>query len=527
MNRFLTSVVVGLAGIQGLSLEASSRPKLVVGIVVDQLRTDYLELLQDKFGPGGFRRLMEQGAFFKDVDFKVPSPDGASATAILQTGTYPRQNGVAGYRIYSPADKRAIDIFTDRAYIGNFTDETFSPAALRVSTLSDEIAVATDGKANIHSVAPNAADAIILAGHAAQSAFWINNETGKWSSTTFYTGAPQAIQNRNYQTPLLLRLDSMKWVPSRLADSYPDIPVEKIREGFRYTFPRSDRDVYQMYKKSPFINSDITSVATDYLKSLNLGKNSENTDVLNLSYTLAPFQAVTGNGRYEMEDAYLRLDNDLAALFKEIDKNVGNDNVLVYLASTGYYAEPEIEASRYRLPTGTFSVKRSMSLLNAYLTAKYGNANYIDSYSGSHVFLDRTAIEAKNLSVEKVAEEARDFLVKMSGVADAYTVADLMSPAVAQLEGHRLANDPKTAGDIIIEFNPGWKVVDDTEYFQQVLPVHSTAYLTPAFIFGKNIAPQVIESPVEASAFAPTVASILRIRPPNGAISKPLQLKKK
>ena len=166
-----------------------------------------------------------------------------------------------------------------------------------------------------------------------------------------------------------------------------------------------------------------------------------------------------------------------------------------------------------------------MSLLNAYLSAKYGNGSYVDQYSNRHIYLDKNIIEEKGLDYVKITEESRDFLVKMSGVAEAYTAMDLMSPATSQLEIQRLATDPKTSGDIILEFNPGWTVVDDSRYPPQQQKSNTSVYNTPGFILGPGVVHKVVEEPVEAVAIAPTLATALRIRAPNSAASKPLQIK--
>lgn len=523
MKRLLSTFVVGLAGIQGISLVAESRPKLVVGIMVDQLRTDYLENLKDMLATGGFRRLMENGLYFKDVDFKVPGVDATTSSAIVQTGAYPRQNGITGERIYDPVKKTLQPVFTDETFIGNFTNETYSPAALRVTTLTDEITLADKGSGKIHSIAPDASQAIVLAGHTGNSAFWVNDETGRWSSTTYYPNPPAVLQNRNYNNPLISRLDTMKWTPLHKGEPYPDVSAQEIKDGFKYTFSRSDRDVFSNYKISPFINSDITSAATEYIKDLGLGKNNEAIDVLNIGYTLGVYPAIgDGDYRYELEDAYLRLDKDLEHLFTTLDKEVGKENVLVYLVSSGYFSEPETDIKSYRLPGGTFSVKRALSLLNAYLAAKYGNGVYVDQFAKGSIYLSKKDLEERNLNPEQIAEDARNFLVRMSGVADAFTMGDLASPAISKLENLRLASDPKTGGDILIEFAPGWTVVDDSRFPPEPQIKNISVYPAPGFILGPHIVPKVVESPVEATAIAPTIARTLHIRAPNSAFSKPV-----
>ena len=525
MNRLFTSVVVGLAGIQGITLAAESRPKLVVGILVDQLRTDYLDNLKDMFGTGGFRRLMESGVYLKDVDFIVPGNDSGSAASIIQTGAYPRYTGITGKMVYDPSVKGIVPVFKDSSYIGNFTDETYSPSALRVTTLTDEIAYENKGNGSIHSIAPDAAEAIVLAGHSGNSAFWINDETGRWSSTTYYPNPPASIQNLNYNSPLISRLDTMKWTPLRKGEPYLDVTQKEVKDGFKYTLSRSDRDVFSQYKDTPYLNSDITAVAGNYIKELNLGKNVESIDVLNIGYRLSPYEGASAAYDFPLQDAYLRLDKDLEQLFATLDRQVGKENVLIYLVSTGYFEEPVSDMPDSKYPGGTFSVKRSMSLLNAYLAAKYGNGAYVDQYFNGNVYLDRNSIEEKNLDLRRVTEDARDFLIRMSGVAEAYTTYDLVSPAIPRIEALRLAFDPKSSGDILLEFNPGWSVVDDSRFPSITQQNKIEAYNTPGFIMGGNISPRVIEETVEATQIAPTLARILRIRSPNSAVSKPFNIK--
>lgn len=526
MNRLLSTFVVGLAGIQGITLAGEVRPRLVVGIVVDQLRTDYLEDLRDMFSSGGFRRLMDNGLYLRDVDFVVSPGDAASASAIIQTGAYPRQNGIPGSMVYQPSAKTLKPVFLDPAYIGNFTTETYSPSALKVTTLTDEISLDGQGKSRIHSIAPDAAQAIVLAGHEAKSSFWVNDETGKWSSSTYYPYPPAYLQNINYNSPLVSRLDTIRWMPLRKDEPYPYVNSIDIKEGFRYTFPRSDRDVFTLYKNSPFVNRDITDAATDYVRSQGLGLNPETTDVLNLGYTLSPYPAITDEDyRYELQDSYLRLDKDLERLFNTLDRQVGRDNVVVYLVSTGYFNQRPFAEGESRMPGGTFSVKRALSLLNSYFAAKYGNGSYVDGFSDNQIFFDKKEIEAKNLDINAVAQEARDFLIKMSGVADAYTLTDLISPSIPELEAHRLALDPKTAGELIVEFNPGWNVVDDSKFPPETIVNKTTAYLFPGFIMGPGIEQKTVDETVEAVTIAPTLANALHIRSPNSTMSKPLKVK--
>lgn len=526
MNRLITSVICGLVGINVMLSADPSRPKIVVGIMVDQLRTDYIESLQNLFGEKGFKKLMKDGAFLRNVDFKVNGLDKASGTAMVYTGGYPRQNGVASAMVYDPERQQMVAALNDPATIGNFTTETYSPAGLRLSTVSDEIAIDGAGVAAVYAIAPDAQQAIIMAGHAGNSAFWIDDNTGKWATTTYYRDVPRSITQRNYNHSISARIDTMQWRPALPLSSYPGLPAQKRMYDFNHKFSIADRNVYRTYAGSPLVNTEVTDVAIDYLKDLNLGRRGDAIDMLNVAYTAAPFKAVKdGDFRLELEDSYVRLDGQLTRLFDAIDKYVGLDNAFIYLASTGYYDDSVVDDPKYRVPTGVFSVKRALSLLGSYLSAKYGNGSYVDTYSNGHIFLDRKQIEQHQLKLDEVAQAARDFLVRMSGVSDAYTMGDIMSSALPAMESMRLGSDPKTGGDVVLEFNPGWSVVDDTRFPNETQVVRSHAVLSPAFLMGAGVRPQTIDTPVDATAIAPTVTQVLRIRSPNGAASKPLPLR--
>lgn len=528
MNRLLTTVICGLVGINTMLSADPTRPKLVVGIMVDQLRTDYIENLQGLFGEKGFRKLMKEGAFLRNVDFKVGKLDPASATAMIYTGGYPRQNGVAAAYVYDPTRQEMVPALNDPAVIGNFTTETFSPGGLRLSTISDEIAVDGAGVAAVYAIAPDAQQAIVMAGHAGNSAFWINDNTGRWATTTYYRDTPRTFTQRNYSSPIAQRLDTMVWKPALPLDRYPGLPAQKRMFDFKHTFSMADRDVYRTYASTPLVNTEVTDVAIDVLKDLNIGNRGDAVDMLNIAYTAAPFKQVKdGDFRLELEDSYVRLDGQLARLFDAIDRQVGLDNTFIYVASTGYFDDAVVDDPKYRIPTGEFSVKRALSLLNSYLSARYGNGSYVDTYSNGHVYLDHKQIEEHKLNLDEVSRESRDFLVRMSGVSDAFTMNDIMSSALPGMEALRLGTDPKTGGDVILEFNAGWKIVNDTRFPNTVQVMRQGMAHSPVFIMAPGVEAQTISTPVDATAIAPTVTGLLRIRSPNGAQSKPADIKRK
>lgn len=502
---------------------APSRPKLVVGIMVDGLNNDYLQLLRNHFGHNGFNRLLRDGVLIKDVEFGT-SLDRTAATAMIYTGAAPSVNGVASTIAWDTNKRVAVPVLNDASKIGNYTDETYSPASLLASTLSDEVRIDGAGIGQVHAIAPDASQAIIMAGHAGNSAFWLNNVTGQWATTTYYKDVPSPIQNINYRSPLSTRMDTMSWTPSIPLERYPDLPQHKRYYAFRYVFPKNDRDRYTVFSTSPYINTEITDLANDYIASMALGSH-EAIDMLNIAYTLQPYEGLSeSDNRIETMDSYLRLDADLGRLLKVIDHRVGIGNAVIFLAGTPEKPSSKRDEPRWAIPTGEFSPRRAISLLNVYLMAVYGNGEWVQGYHDGYFYLNRKLIKERDMDLRKMRADAADFLTRMSGVNSVYTIDEIISGRAGDNANALRRNTVASkAGDILVTTNPGWETVDDT-----VTPVkHSinraAATTAPVIILAPSVASKTIDTPVDARVIAPTVAGILRIRSPNAAILSPMR----
>ncbi|MDE5683029.1 MAG: alkaline phosphatase family protein, partial [Muribaculaceae bacterium] len=204
-----------VASLTSLSISAASpqSPKLLVGIMVEGLDGDCLELLRGQFGEGGFRRLENKGLTIAQADYGSYL-DAAAAAAEVMTGASPSVNGIPAEYIYDPEARRGINIYADAASMGNYTNASYSPSALRVSTIADEVRIASGGINVVYAVAANPAVSLALAGHAGNSALWLDTKTGNWASSTYYKEMPVAVAARNRMAPLSSRLDTMSWTPS-------------------------------------------------------------------------------------------------------------------------------------------------------------------------------------------------------------------------------------------------------------------------------------------------------------------------
>lgn len=498
---------------KGAALQ-SGRPRLLLSIIVDQLRTDYLEYLRPLMGEGGLKMLMDNGVYIRDVDFPVSGLDAVSGTALLYTGAWPSVNGVTGSSVYSADELRCVPALYSR-------QEGYNASNLRLSTISDEVMIDGAGLSLVYAVAADPQQSVAMAGHAATGAIYLDSEKGRWTLAPAYPRNQQAEMMLSRRGALSSRIDTMQWKPL-LADlnQYPGIPAQKRQYPFRHTFPSRAHDVYRMFSASARANEEITAVATDCLRSLALGKRDA-IDMLSVAYTAAPFKYVKdGDYRLELEDTYLRLDRDIARLLKTARECVGQDNLVVMVSSTGYYDDATPDDPKYRIPSGDFSVRRAVSLLNSFYSARYGNADYVAGFNKGRFHLNRRLLEQKAIPLEEAASAGKEFLEKMSGVAQAWTTAEVTSSPLEELQALRRATDAVSGGDILVELTPGWNLVDDTALPQTVTPVRLSATMTPAIFFAPSLQGKVIAAPVEARALAPSITGILRIRAPNGSSAK-------
>jgi len=498
----------------------------VVAIVVDQLRTDYIDYLRPLMGTAGFARLTAEGVYMRDVAFEPARLDAVSATALLFTGANPCDNGVTSASVWDPAALRTRHVLHDHATVGVNTSLTLSPSPMRLSTVTDELMIDGAGLAMVHSIAADPQMSIAMAGHAATGAVWLNTADGRWATSSYYKELPSPADARNRRAPLSSRIDSMQWKPMLPIDRYPGLPAQKRQYDFRHTFPSRHKEVYELLASSPKGNEEVTDLALDYLKTLHMGHRGDVIDMLCIGYTVAPFRGVKdGDYRPELLDSYLRLDTQIGRVLKAVDAAVGLKDCVVFLAGTGYYNDAVPDDPRYRIPSGNFSVKRAIALLNGFLSARLGPGNYVTSFSGGGFHIDTALLEKKGDDVEETLRASKNFLLKMSGVSAVYTLSDILSPTDESTRRLRLSTDPRTAPQLTLAIAPGWNLVEDNIYPETTTPVRRGAISTPAFIMAPgSIHPARIDTPVEATSLAPTLSQLLHLRAPNGVVSRPLQL---
>lgn len=521
LPRIVIAMLASMVSMVAVAHDEARRPQLVVGIVIDGLDQQYIDLLRSHFGDDGFNRLLRDGVFVPNADYGT-ALDATAATAMLMTGAAPATNGVPAAMVFDRDALRPVEVMKDGDEMGNFTTQGYSPRRLLASTIADEARIAGGGVTHVYSVAPDAAQAVILAGHSANCAIWLNDRTGNWATSTFYKDAPTTLTRRNRTMPLSARLDTMQWTPLRGAEYYPGLPEHLTHYPFRYTFGRGNDGRYAMFASSPLVNREVTDIAGDIINDMKLGS-SDGVDMVNIAYSLRPYDYTKNDdNRYELIDAYLRLDRDIARIIKTVEGRVEPDRAVFFLAATPPTGRVRRDDERWAIPYGEFSTKKARSLLNMYLIAKYGNGEWIKTFYANQFYLNHQLISDKSLDPEKVRLDAATFLARMSGVDRVYTVDEILAGrGDERIRALRRNMHPESMGDLLIEVDPGWEVLDDAistaapdrvKYVQRY-----AAPVAPFIIMAPGVAPRVIETPVDARMLAPTVTRRLRIRSPNAA----------
>lgn len=520
-GRILTSLLamIAIAGLQAQDVPAV--PRLVVGLTIDQLRMDYVEAFSAMYGERGFKRLWKEGRIYRNAEYDFVNVDRSSAVAAIYTGAAPYLNGIVGNAWLDRSTLRVINCVEDANFMGNYTSEFASPVRLKVSNLSDELMIATQGNAEVYSIAPTREMAILSAGHASKGAFWINDDTGKWSGTTYYANFPSWVSTYNDRQGLDFRIGEMVWGPYLPVTSYKYLTTETKQVTFKHKFDDERRTKYRKFKTSPYANEEVNRLVNACVNATRIGQDFV-PDLLNLSYYAGNYDHKPATELpLEMQDVYVRLDANLAELLDIIDRKVGLDNTLFFLTSTGYSDSEPIDPQQYRIPTGEFHVKRCAALLNLYLAAIYGEGQYVEAHHEQEIYLNHKLIEQKQLKLPEILARSSEFLVQFSGVKDVYSSQRLMLGAwTPELDKVKNRYHATCSGDLWIDVLPGWTIVRDHSLDTKV--VRNIYVSSPLVFMGWNIRPEVIHAPVKVGHIAPTLAHFMRIRAPNASSLPPL-----
>lgn len=520
-NRYITTLILASLYINGLMAQETNQiPKLVVTITVDQLRSDYMQAFAPLYGEEGFNKLLREGKVFERGINDFYPADRASAIATIASGATPYYNGIVSASWLDRKTLRPVYCTEDKKITATAGRDAVSAKKLLTSTIGDELKVYTQGASKVFGIAPTKEAAILSVGHAADCALWLDDATGKWTTTDYYKGSAAAwIGAYERMNSVALNIQNKKWTPATLLSGNMSFFMGGgLTSPFSHTFTGDKRFVE--YKSSALVNEDITSIALQCVTSNVMG-NDGITDLLAVTYNAGMYKdGSLSECHRELQDTYQRLDTELGRLIKNIEQKVGKDNVMFVLTSTGYSNSTNDDYAKMGIPSGTFYINRTANLLNMYLAAIFGQAQYVDGVYHNHIYFNHQLLEQKHLSLTDMLTRSREFLTLSEGVRDVHTAERILSPGNADIYRVRNAYNPDLCGDIIIEVAPGWKMVNEDTGETYTAVASNSVF--PIIFYGGSVKSERVTTLVSTDCIAPTICKSIRIRAPNGCKSLPL-----
>lgn len=513
------------------------KPKLVVGIVVDQMRWDFLYRYESKYSNGGFRRLLSQGYSFSNVmiDY-VPTVTALGHTSIY-TGSVPSIHGIAGNdwtdretgkNVYCTTDASVKGIDASSEKIG-----AHSPHNLWSTTITDQLGMATNFRSKVVGVSLKDRASILPSGHNPTGAFWFDEGTGNFVTSSYYMNElPQWLKNFNAQN-WGEKLVANGWTTSLPIAQYTestadDVPWEQLLGSAKTpTFPYNNLAADYAAKKgiirtTPFGNSLTLKVAEAALDGYQMGRNAE-TDFLAINIASTDYVGHSfGPNSVEVQDTYLKLDKDLEQFFNMLDKKVGKDNYLVFLSADHGAANALGYMQANKMLTGLFDEGLQKNLEEE-LKVKFSQEKLIWGIDNYQIYLNHKLIRENNLDVEAVKQQLLAYLNKDPRVLYAVDLAKVGSSAIPEPIKSRIINgyNWQRSGDIqIISHDgmlPNYAKKGTTHSVWNSYDAH-----IPLIFMGKGIKKGASSKPYHMTDIAPTIAQILKIENPSGNIGQPI-----
>lgn len=513
-------------------------PKLVVGIVVDQMRYDYLYRFYSLYGENGFKRLMHEGSNFTFAHYNyVPTYTAPGHTSIY-TGTTPYFHGIISNEWYDRTSKKIIYCTEDNSVktVGA-EDENGeeSPRRLLSTTITDELKLATNGKSKVVAISIKDRASILPGGHYPDAAYWYDPENGDFISSTYYMKElPEWVKSFN-EKKLADKYMSSGWYLSYPLEKYktnlPDNqPFEKdLFSESKNTFPHLFKNLnsgkkYDLIRSTPYGNDLLADFAKNVLKYEDLGKNNY-TDFLAISFSSTDFIGHEyGPNSVEVEDTYVKLDSVIADFLTELDKQVGKGNYILFLTADHAVAENPYFLTERNIPAGWFDPAIMKDSLLNFTAANFKSTDVIESFSNKQIFLNYNVVRSLKLSPSNVREAYADYIRQtFPQVSQVYTRDNLEKLTAHRTSSNLILNgfNPKRSGDIAFELQPGYLFGSGGE-----ATTHGSIYPydthVPLIFYGWHIPKQTVNKPVYIVDIAPTIADLLKIQEPSACIGIPI-----
>jgi predicted AlkP superfamily pyrophosphatase or phosphodiesterase len=513
------------------------RPKLVVGIMVDQMRWDFLYRYYNRYAAnGGFKRMLGDG-FTCDNTFIPYAPTvTACGHTCVYTGSVPAIHGITGNAWYDYEKNRTVYCSEDKTVktVGSTSNAgEMSPRNMLTTTIGDELRLATNFRSKVIGIAIKDRGGILPAGHSANAAYWYDSKTGDWITSTYYMNdLPQWVKEFNakkhadafYNAGWNTMYPINSYVQSSKDENeFEAKPFGAEQKAFPYDLKRFIGKNYGIVASTPHGNTLTAMMAKEAVINESMGKDSV-TDFLAVSFSSPDYVGhAFGPNSIEVEDTYLRLDKELGALFDFLDKTVGKGQYISFLTADHGVAHVPGFMTENKLPGGAVDDNKLVSDLNKLLAEKYKNNNLVLSAYNYQVSLNHVIIDSADLDKEDIIEDVIKFASKIQGIDRVFAIDELMEQPMNAAVKNKLANGwhPKRSGDVQLIFAPGWIDGGKTGTTHGLWNPYDSHI--PLVWYGWNIKPGRSTEEVYMTDIAATLAAMLRIQMPSGCVGKPIQ----
>lgn len=537
MRKFLAIALLALSpGIFANAQTPSEKPKLVVGIIVDQMRQEYLYRFADRYTEGGFKRMMKEGFMMTNGHYNyAPTVTGPGHTSVY-TGTTPATHGIISNSWYDRKFNKYIYCAEDSTVTnvgGTPENGQISPRNLLTTTVTDELRFATGKRSKVVGIAIKDRGASLPAGHTGD-AYWYDDANGDFmTSTYYYETLPQWVADFNAKKVPDSYL-SQTWETLFPLDSYVNsiddnndfegVFIGKESPTFPYQLDslRGQNGGYGLIASTPYGNSMTLDFALAAIEGEKLGQRGV-TDFLAVSFSSPDYIGHRfGPASMEVEDNYLRLDREFERMFNYLDKAYGKGQYLVFLSADHAVADVATYMVSENVPAGNINTNYIFGQISGYCNAKYGQGDWILKYTGDQVFLNRALAEEKNVDFVAMQRDLANFMLRFNGIKEVYTAEDMRTQQFTYGRAHllQMGYNHKASGDLLLVFEPAWMVGGARG------TTHGSPYNydtnVPILFFGWGVKAGSSSRKASITDIAPTVSALLKIKYPNAADGEPI-----
>jgi hypothetical protein len=517
----------------------SEKPALVVMLVVDQMRYDYLSRFGHNFSEGGFNRLIGEGSLCTHANYNYVFNQPGVGEATLVTGANPDAHGIVSEYWYKRLQDKEVHCTSSDQFVSIGSTNVHgqrSPMALSASTIGDEMKLASDFKSKVFSVSLEPASSVMLGGHTADAAFWFDDESGNWITSSYYADSLKQWTRQFNEKKLQETYLQKQWELLLSLENYkgcmPDKNPYETGIQTNNTFPYDLFDIsnlkrrkpnYSILKTTPFGNNFTKDFAISLIVNEELGKD-EFTDFIAVGFNSNHLLGLRfGPRSLEVQDNFIRLDREIEHFLQFLDEYVGKENVLLVLTSNFGVSDIPQYLSDVKIPADYFNDQSAIELLKSYLNATYGKGKWVQYYYKQQVFLNRELIEDSDLDLKDVQQKAANFLLQFSGIANTVTANTLQTTSFGDGIFQKMQNsyNQERSGDILINLKPGW--IEKSNRCTDTNTGYTYCTHVPLIFYGWKVGRERVHGPVGMESVAATVCDLLGIAVPNSATGSPIK----